>query len=44
MTTKSPLPPLPRSRTLAAMEALIAKEEAHRDAYRLTAARLASAR
>ena len=44
MGARPPLPPQPRARTLAAVEALIAEEEARRDAYRRTAARLTAAR
>ena len=44
MGARPPLPSQPRSRALAAVEALIAEEEARRDAYRLTATRLAAAR
>ena len=44
MGARPPLPSQPRSRALAAVEALIAEEKARRDAYRLTATRLAAAR
>ena len=44
MGARPPLPSQPRSRALAAVEALIAEEEARRDAYRLTVTRLAAAR
>ena len=44
MGAKPPLPSQPRAKALSAVEALIAKEEAQRDAHRLTATRLVAAR